>query len=279
MHNKRIYVLIVFFLFITSASFAQSLDSIAVASKQWNTKEIAKGLLWKQAHFDTLFDSEQEINFLEIDLKKYRKRLRLAAEPRQLKKTSEMALAHQALVAVNGGFFDTKNGGAVDFIQVDGKVVNTSKRKIDRTNALFLFSRKKIAIALSTDTTYERERYPNVMLAGPLLLQDHRPYPLTKNAFNENRHPRTAIGVTADNKLLVLVVDGRHRMAHGMSLCELTDVLRWLGAKDAMNLDGGGSSSLYVRGATATGIVNHPSDNKQFDHEGERAVANIIYIK
>jgi len=45
-----------------------------------------------------------------------------------------------------------------------------------------------------------------------------------------------------------------------------------------MNLDGGGSSTLYVNGATETGVVNHPSDNKKFDHLGQRPVANIIYV-
>jgi exopolysaccharide biosynthesis protein len=46
-----------------------------------------------------------------------------------------------------------------------------------------------------------------------------------------------------------------------------------------MNLDGGGSSTLYIRNATDNGVVNYPSDNKKFDHEGQRSVANIIYLK
>src|SRR3546814_5125444 len=70
-----------------------------------------------------------------------------------------------------------------------------------------------------------------------------------------------------------MVVDGRNRMAEGMNLHELARVLRWLGAKEAMNLDGGGSSTLYVKGATENNVVNHPSDNKRFDHEGLREVA------
>lgn len=64
-----------------------------------------------------------------------------------------------------------------------------------------------------------------------------------------------------------------------MNLHELSNILRWLGAKEAMNLDGGGSSTLYIKGATENGVVNYPSDNKLFDHEGERAVANIIYVR
>jgi exopolysaccharide biosynthesis protein len=59
----------------------------------------------------------------------------------------------------------------------------------------------------------------------------------------------------------------------------LSKVFKWLGAKNAMNLDGGGSSTLYIRNATDNGVVNYPSDNKKFDHEGQRSVANIIYLK
>lgn len=268
------------FLFVATHAFAQeNSDSVAIVTKAWKETEIRKGVVWKQGHFNDLFDSEQEINYVEIDLKKNLKKLYLAAEPSQLKLTSQFALEHRASVAINGGFFDMKNGGATDFIQVDNKVVNRTRKKTDRGNALLLFSKKGIAIKAAIDTLYEAETYPNVLLSGPMLLANGNPYPLLENAFNDNRHPRSAIALTADNKLLLFVVDGRNKSSHGMNLSELSKTLQWLGAQDAMNLDGGGSSTLYIKGATENGVVNHPSDNKLFDHEGERSVANIIYIK
>lgn len=266
--------------FVATSAFAQeNRDSIAVVSKAWKETEIRKGVVWKQGHFDNLFDSEQEINFVEIDLKKNLKKLRLAAEPSELKLTSQLALEHQALVAINGGFFDMKNGGATDFIQVDNQVVNRTRKVTDRGNALLQFSKNKIAIKPAVDTVYEADDHPNVLLSGPILIVRGDTYPLKKNAFNDNRHPRTAIAVTHDHKMLLFVVDGRNKSSHGMNLCELSKTLCWLGAHDAMNLDGGGSSTLYIKGATASGVVNHPSDNKLFDQKGERSVANIIYIK
>ncbi|PRD51428.1 phosphodiester glycosidase family protein [Sphingobacterium gobiense] len=279
MYRLRTNILIGIFLFVTAAFAQENRDSLLVVTKDWKITKLKKGVVWKQGHFQNLFDSEQEINYVEIDLKKNLKKLYLAAEPSELKPTSQLALEHRALVAVNGGFFDMKNGGATDFIQVDNKVVNRTRKKSDRGNALFLLSRKEIKIKASTDTLYGAERYPNVLLSGPLLVADGNPYPLTKNAFNDNRHPRTAIALTGDGKLLLFVVDGRNKSAHGMNLYELSSILQWLGAKDAMNLDGGGSSTLYVKGAAENGVVNHPSDNKLFDHEGERAVSNIIYLK
>ncbi len=279
MYHLRTAVLACIFFFVTAAFAQDNQDSIAVVTKSWKKNKVKKGIVWKQGHFDNLFDSEQEINYVEIDLKKNLKKLYVTAEPSTLKPTSQLALEHQALVAVNGGFFDMKNGGATDFIQVDHKVINRTRKKTDRGNALFLLSGTEIKVKAATDTLYEAENYPNVMLSGPLLVVDGKPYPLTKNAFNDNRHPRTAIALTGDHKLLLFIVDGRNKLAHGMNLDELSNTLRWLGAKEAMNLDGGGSSTLYIKGATENGVVNYPSDNKLFDHEGERAVANIIYVR
>jgi exopolysaccharide biosynthesis protein len=51
--------------------------------------------------------------------------------------------------------------------------------------------------------------------------------------------------------------------------------MSWLGCRDALNLDGGGSSTMVFDG----NIVNHPSDNKKFDHQGERVVANAIVVR
>lgn len=279
MSRLRINILIGIFLFVTAASAQENRDSLAVVSQDWKKTKVKKGVVWKQGHFNNLFDSEQEINYVEIDLKNNLKKLHLAAEPSELKPTSQLALEHGASVAVNGGFFDMKNGGATDFIQVDNNVVNRTRKKSDRGNALLLLSEKEVKIKAAADTLYEAERYPNVMLSGPLLIADSSPCPLTKNAFNDNRHPRTAIALTRGGKLLLFVVDGRNKSAHGMNLHELSSILRWLGAKEAMNLDGGGSSTLYIEGATENGVVSYPSDNKLFDHEGERAVANIIYLK
>lgn len=54
--------------------------------------------------------------------------------------------------------------------------------------------------------------------------------------------------------------------------------MKQIGAEDALNLDGGGSSTLYMKGIGENGVVNMPSDNKMFDHEGERKLSSIIYV-
>ncbi|MBK6534262.1 MAG: phosphodiester glycosidase family protein [Deltaproteobacteria bacterium] len=73
------------------------------------------------------------------------------------------------------------------------------------------------------------------------------------------RNPRTAAGLTADHRTLILaVVDGRNAPARvGMTCNELAALMRDLGARDALNLDGGGSATMWLSGI---GVLNRPSD-------------------
>ncbi len=83
------------------------------------------------------------------------------------------------------------------------------------------------------------------------------------------RQPRTAIGVTATGQILLVVIDGRRpRWSRGATLGELRNTLRGLGAVDALNLDGGGSSEMVVDGE----VVNRPSDGR------ERRITNAVLI-
>src|SRR5690606_3034712 len=244
----------------------------------WNATVIDKGVVWKQGHFDNLFGNQQDINFVEINLRKYRKKIHIAADSVQLDSTSRIAVAPDAIVAINGGFFDMQNGGSVDFGKVGGEVINHTRKQTDRADAVLLISKRKTEIEPASAIDYEHGNLTHVSLSGPLLIKDGIATKLRANPFNNNRHPRSAIATTANRKLILIVADGRNRQAAGMSLPELTNVLRWLGADDAMNLDGGGSSTLYAKKASDNGVLNHPSDNKQFDHFGQRPVANIIYV-
>lgn len=83
------------------------------------------------------------------------------------------------------------------------------------------------------------------------------------------RAPRTAIGITPDNHLLMVVVDGRSKDSMGMTLEELANLMLSLGATQAMNLDGGGSSTLVIRNL----VYNSPSGGK------ERLVHNGLILK
>jgi hypothetical protein len=94
--------------------------------------------------------------------------------------------------------------------------------------------------------------------------------PLSAPGFVASRHPRTLAGVKRDGTLLLVTVDGRRPgWSAGVTLPEAARVMRSLGARDALNLDGGGSSGMVVRGE----LVSRPSDPS-----GERAVSDGIFV-
>lgn len=107
---------------------------------------------------------------------------------------------------------------------------------------------------------------------GPRLVKDGKAfvtydYERFDRSYN-NRHPRTAIGVTASGDAVLCVVDGRSSISRGVTLDELAAIMVRLGCKEAINLDGGGSSTFYLGGL----IINRPSDGAM------RPVANAILL-
>jgi exopolysaccharide biosynthesis protein len=92
----------------------------------------------------------------------------------------------------------------------------------------------------------------------------------SNKAFADTRHPRTAVATMKDGTFLMATIDGRQPgVSVGMTLQELAEYLLSLGAVDAMNLDGGGSTTMYLDGK----VVNTPSDR-----EGERKVGDAIIV-
>ena len=88
--------------------------------------------------------------------------------------------------------------------------------------------------------------------------------------FSLTRHPRTGIGFSRDStELYFVTVDGRGESSSGMSLAEFASLMQALGIAQGLNLDGGGSTTLVIRGH----VVNHPSDST-----GERAVGNALLL-
>jgi hypothetical protein len=122
---------------------------------------------------------------------------------------------------------------------------------------------------------------PLVVGGGPRLLRGGRvavaaraegfaPLRSFLDAFVRGRQPRTLAGVTDDGRLLLVTVDGRRPgWSAGMTLSEAARLMRSLGAVDALNLDGGGSTTMVVRGE----VVNRPSDRV-----GERPVSDALYV-
>ncbi|MCQ2282193.1 MAG: phosphodiester glycosidase family protein [Bacteroidales bacterium] len=283
------------FLLASTAACAQTsqreyaADSIAFVNALWQT-DTMDGFLYRHYHFQhqQIFHSNQYINVIEIprgsDLQ-----LTFASDT-LLTRTSEFAQRAQALAAINGSFFNMSTGAPVCFLKVNGKLIgenvpgeDTLNRKYyqNATIRLLRNGHPRFVIPDSNRTAEYDMPDSNVMTAGPMLLYKGSKVPQRLDRkFVYARHNRTAIGLKPDGTIVLVVVDGRHKKnSDGMSLPELTRTMRWLGCTEAANLDGGGSSTMYINGwDSGNSIVNHPSDNGRWDEWGQRPVANAILV-
>jgi len=163
-------------------------------------------------------------------------------------------------------------------IPTDGFVISASgsAREWVRQN-----SGKRTSVRLSlkmspleTDQKDEWQKATSIIGGGPQLIKDGR-VEITNAAekilpaFVSDLHPRTAIAKLKSGELLLVTVDGRQTASIGMSLTMLADLLIEFGATDAINLDGGGSTTMVIRNR----LVNKPSDTT-----GERPVSDAILI-
>ncbi len=281
--KKTLFALLLTLWSGASLVYAQS-DSLAIVHAAWQESSPVSGVVHKQAQIKDLYGSVQSINLIEISPAAKRK-FGIAGNE-GMKPTSRQAMEHNAVAAINGTFYDMKAGNSVCFYKIDKEVIDaTSDSEFERrvTGAIREHKGRIEIIEWSKpiEQAYKGKR-GTVLASGPLMLEDGKQSDWSKcnESFILTRHPRSAIYTKADGTVVLLTVDGRSAgNADGMSIPELAYLIKVLGGEDALNLDGGGSTTLWLRGARDGGVLNYPCDNKQFDHAGERSVSNIVYVK
>jgi exopolysaccharide biosynthesis protein len=128
----------------------------------------------------------------------------------------------------------------------------------------------------SSNRSFSKWKMKTAVGGGPVLVQDGE-IKITNNEERKfagreinNHEPRTAIGYAKDNKLVILVCEGRSKTATGLTLVQLAEILKNLGCIEALNLDGGGSSCMLVNGKE----INTPSGKGV-----QRPVPSVFLIK
>ena len=234
-----------------------------------------------------VFGSVQTISMARVPLGAHRVEVVESDGPSALI-TSRFGEKNKALAAINGSYFDG-NVYPVTYVKDEGRVVcNRTSDEAYRCNGMFRIRDRKgskidIVTVDSLSIVAAAKGWREAIVSGPVLLEDGVPVDYENDGsrsyrrFYDHRHPRTLLGYTADGVLYFIVVDGRFpAQADGMTIFELEVLCQSLGLYEALNLDGGGSSTLWARGS---GVLNHPYDNKLYDHEGERTVPNAIIVK
>lgn len=249
-----------------------------LAQAKWKTSQVADGISWKHFQFPNIFDSKQYINIFEIDLSKGRS-LDIPYVKSGFLKTSDAAKTAKALVAFNGSYFNTTIGGSTVFFKHNNSIINETVKGFNtyRENGAFVLDATgKPKVVQKPASGWASLSEPMALVGGPLLILNAQEQSQMNVDFNNNRHPRTAVGITAEQKMIVVVVDGRSSQSQGLTIPQLSQLMKALGCTAAVNFDGGGSSTAWVKDE---GVVNFPSDNGKFDHEGERGVATVFTVK
>jgi exopolysaccharide biosynthesis protein len=278
------YIAFLLFLTVIFASGCQGSDDLPekqslsdaekIAAIEWKTKKIGEGITLKTAGFN-LFDSPQSVFIIEIDTAKADVNY-YTGMPETLAVTSSQAALQNAIVAINGSYFNMQEGYSRHFVKIDSKVLAHTEEKEFSTRATGVITITRNQVDISTwNKAKEDQNAGNAQYAvtsGPLVLDEGENMPMWDNSFVNARHPRS-FAAFSKGCLLLVAVDGRApERAAGMSLIEIRIFARELGCTDVINLDGGGSTTLYVKGEKNNGVVNIPSDGI------ERPVKSIFYI-
>lgn len=257
-------------------------DSLLIVNTLWNTTTTAEGITLHKAQIKGLYSGVQSIEWAVIPAKSIKRSKFGIAGNRGMRHTSVQASENRAVVAINGTYYDMRRGNSVCFYKEGRHTIDsTSLGEFQgRVNGAIRVYNNKLDIlewSPATERNYRGKR-GTVLASGPILLQKGKPtdWSSFSESFINSRHPRSAVFTTRKGDVVMLTVDGRSKgNADGMSIPELAFLARILGAEDAINLDGGGSTTLWVKGL---GVVNYPSDNRRYDHAGERAVSNVVYF-
>lgn len=233
---------------------------------------------------------DETIELNEIDNDKYKGYYLVVKDPTRIKigytsklkvegeTTSQIAENNEAIAAINGGGFTdqssnalwTGNGGLpIGLIMSGGEIKYNDIGKNGETDLLAI---TKEGVMLVGKYSVEKLQELNVQEAlsfGPSLVINGKMTAMSGDG-GWGIAPRTVIGQRKDGAIILLVIDGRGANSLGATLKEAQEVIYKLGAVNAMNLDGGKSTTMYYDGD----IINTPSNSM-----GERSIPTAVIVK
>lgn len=266
------------------AKFFLSDDAInRIISKSFAEDPLDSGGVLQKLNFGSNHDDKIEV--YNIDGGSFEGKLMLVYDPSRIKvgysknfpnsgeTTSSIAKRNGAIAAINaGGFMDvgwTGTGGApMGYIIHDGKVVvNQKSNTIKQDSAAFTDQMLIVGKHSVNQLVNEYKVKEGVSFGPPLIVNGSKT--IKRGDGGWGIAPRTAIGQRADGTVILLVIDGRRAGSLGATLRDVQDIFLKYNAKNAVNLDGGSSTTMYFNGK----IINKPTDGL-----GERAVASVFMV-
>ena len=269
----RNYLFILFALICITASGQGGTDYAAILANAewgWQTRD---GVTYGKASFDDLYGNPQRVSIAKYSSESMC--TMLYDKEYSTMGTNSLAAEAGAKAAINGSYFNMSNITSCTALWLDGtEITTTASEEFARCNGALCFKDGGFSLetygSSTTTTTLATwgKKYDAFVVGGPLI---------RKNGVSQNPniggesfygpHPRTMLGKCADGTVYMVVMEGRMDGANGFSLANMVSLAEDLGMTDAINLDGGGSSTLWVSGA---GVINQTSDGSI------RKVPNII---
>lgn len=221
-------------------------------------------------HLHRTTPAPAEFHALVINLDTPGVQIRCTPPRERWKSTSAYARDANLAAAINGGFWGLFGQGAQGLAAGGGQIWGTDDEEhgffaVTQAGRAWISPPSEVVVA-------SRRRVSEGVSGRPLLVErGHMDPGLYTFPRTWGREPRSAVGVSEDGRrVIVATVDGRRATSHGGTLVEMAELMVELGAWRAVNLDGGGSTTMYV--ASEGGVVNRPSRG------WEREVINHIGV-
>ncbi|KAA2241994.1 phosphodiester glycosidase family protein [Chitinophaga agrisoli] len=264
----------------------------------WTIDTLEKGLIHYQfANYLQTQTANQLVNVVELDLTNPDYELQFVSLTAR-DTLSSVAKNYDAVIGINGTYeieasFIKTNSNIVSPVTLDSGNLRFWKHE----GAIFYNGGQDAKIEYGTKASYLQSPYANLFSGAPMLIDNYKTVGenfvgdvtgINLNGLDAEdyrrhqglRNPRTVVALTADKKLLMITIDGRFPESAGMTAKEMTLFMStYFAPQSALNLDGGGSTTMFIKGQGTNGIVNYPSDNGTHDHYGQRLLRTFILVK
>lgn len=194
----------------------------------------------------------QRIHLLHVapDTKVKTSLSRLPEQPGALAPLARQADDVQALAAINGTFFDTQTLVTTCTLRIGGKVLMPDRHpdEFREYGGVGIDAQGGMELLIKGVPAWnDLARFPSLMAGGPVLIHRGKAYDQDRNPHDRWRHARTVVATAPDGSQWWAVVDGYQAGAQGMTYAEAGEWMKSLGCREALNLDGGRSSGMWIR--------------------------------
>ena len=187
--------------------------------------------------------------------------------------TSTIAQNNNAILAINGDYYGFRDYG---YVLRNGVVYRDERNSDKKQQDLVIYTDGRFEIVYENDVDINDLKNrgawqvfsfgPGLIINGEITVDKDQ-----EVAISSPSNPRTAIGIIDDKHYVFVVSDGRTDVSKGLSLMQLAECMKELGCKQAYNLDGGGSTTMYFDGT----VMNVTTSGSKIE---ERRVSDILYI-